>query len=203
MVLIDKKKLRKKQFELVDRSLSKQYILLLLKGKAIEGKTKLMKELFFISKNIAELEKELEFEADNYGPSSEVITKYCEDLSNEGFIKLNKKGSKNIYKIDKLGNDYLKQSKSNLDLDLVDDIKELFDGLTYNETLALTYFTFPEITNGSSVKSKIMDKRVELALNLYKKDKISLEKASEIAGLSYKKFLELIQENNIVVELIY
>lgn len=81
-------------------------------------------------------------------------------------------------------------------------MKTLCHGITNDELLALTYFSFPEMTEESLVKERIFDKREKLALGLYKKGKVSLEKAVEISGLSYNDFLDLLNSKNIKVELL-
>ena len=81
-------------------------------------------------------------------------------------------------------------------------MKTLCHGITNDELLALTYFSFPEMTEESLVKKRIWTKREKLALGLYRKNKISLEKAVEISGLKYKEFLNLLNSKNIKVDLV-
>ena len=79
-------------------NLGKQYILSLLdcnNQEPIHGKTRLMKELFFISLNVPSLNKEFEFEADNYGPNSDVVIGYIDDMSQMKLITA-KKRNQNI-----------------------------------------------------------------------------------------------------------
>lgn len=201
-MVLPKGNIKEKKFDILNKNLSKQYMLFLLNAlneKPIKNNTKLMKELFFISKNVPSLEKELDFQSDNYGPSSDVVQRYIENLSQENFLKINK----NEYQIDSLGKEYLNSFSSNfnIDLDLIEDMKQLFDGLTNDEVLALTYFTYPETTNESLVLNKIISKRKNLALSLYKKNKISLEKASEIAGISVSDFSNLLNKYHIKIVL--
>ena len=193
MVIIDKKKLKEKRFQSIDNDISKIYLLYLLDAlneKPINSKTKLMKELFFISKNVPDLEKTLKFEADNYGPSSDVVERQITTLSQEDFLKI----QGNSYFIGDLGKEYLKEKKHDINKSLIERMKELFDNLTNNETLALTYSTYPEYTNESLVKDAIKKDRKKLALNLYKKNKISLEKACEIAELNIHDFLKILKK---------
>ena len=85
----------KKLFDDLKDNLGKQYILSLLDSnnqEPIKGKTRLMKELFFISLNVPSLNKSLEFEADNYGPSSDVIMGYINDMRQMKLITAQKKG---------------------------------------------------------------------------------------------------------------
>lgn len=193
-------------FDDLKNDLGKQYILSLLDSnnqEPIKGKTRLMKELFFISLNIPSLNESLEFEADNYGPSSDVIIGYIDDMSQMRLITAKKRSKDNItYSIGEYGKKFLEQEELDLDYELISEMKTLCHGITNDELLALTYFSFPEMTEESLVIEKIFAKREKLALGLYRKGKVSLEKAVEISGLSYKEFLDLLNSKNIKVELL-
>ena len=198
--------LMKKLFDDLKDNLGKQYILSLLDSnnqEPIKGKTRLMKELFFISLNVPSLNELLEFEADNFGPSSDVIMGYIDDMSQIKLITAKKTSQNNVtYSLGEYGKKFLEQEKLDLDYELISEMKTLCQGITNDELLALTYFSFPEMTEESLVKDKIWAKREKLALGLYRKGKISLEKAVEISGLTYKEFLDLLDSKNIKVELL-
>jgi len=194
----------------IEKNEGKLYILFLLNSlnqQPILGKTKLMKELFFISNNVPSLEKLFSFEADNYGPSSDVVSRFLEDLTLFEIISLNNKSKSSSsdyfeYSLTDFGKRILESIKDKaVDTELIEDMKILFSGLSTDEALALTYFSFPETTVESLVKGRIEKNRVKLALNLYKKNKVSLTKASHIAGIPIDSFLELLKKNNILVEL--
>ncbi len=194
----------------IEKNEGKLYILFLLNSlnqQPILGKTKLMKELFFISNNVPSLEKLYSFEADNYGPSSDAVARFLDDLTLFEVISLENKSKSSSsdyfeYSLTDFGKKILESIKNKpKDTELIEDMKILFDGLTTDESLALTYFSFPETTVESLVKGKIEKNRVNLALNLYKKNKVSLTKASYIAGIPIDSFLELLRKNNILVEL--
>lgn len=193
--------IKEKKFQMIDNNISKQYMLLLfnaLNEKPIKNKINIMKMLYFISLNVPSLENEFNFEADNYGPSSDVVERNLESLNQENFLKEDKKG----FKLNKLGKEYLNSRNfDNIDYELIEDMKELFDGLTSDEVCALTYFTFPETTSESVILDKIIKNRKKLALSLYKKNKISVEKASEIAGIPLIDMYRLLSKNNMKFEL--
>lgn len=193
-------------FDDLKNNLGKQYILSLLDSnnqEPIRGKTRLMKELFFISLNVPSLEQSFEFEADNFGPSSDVIMGYLDDMSQIKLIHAEKRSNDNVtYTLGEYGKKFLEQEKLDLDYELISEMKTLCQGITNDELLALTYFSFPEMTEESLVKDRIWAKREKLALGLYRKGKISLEKAVEISGLNYKEFLRLLESKNIKVELV-
>lgn len=193
--------IKEKKFKMLDNNISKQYMLLLfnsLNAKPIKNKVNLMKMLFFISLNVPSLENEYNFEPDNYGPSSDVVERNLEFLDQENFLKKDKNG----YQINNLGKEYLNSRNfNNINFELIDDMKNLFDGLTVDEVCALTYFTFPKTTSESVILERIIKNRKKLALKLYAKNKISVEKASEIAGISMAELYELLSKNNMKFEL--
>lgn len=177
----------------VDRDLGKQYIIALLHSndnKPIKTKIKLMKELFLISDRVPSLMNDLEFEADSYGPSSDVALGYIDEMTQIGLI--NVKGSKTnkIYSLGEFGKRYILENGLSLNMNLINEIKAFCDDLTNDELLALTYFSFPEMTCESLIKPKIMKNRIKLSVSLYKKGKINLQKACEISGLDKNLFLE-------------
>lgn len=200
-MVLPNKNIKEKKFKMIDGNLSKQYMLFLfnsLNGKPIKNKVNIMKMLFFISLNVPSLENEFNFEADNYGPSSDVVERNLESLHQENFLKQDKRG----YQLNDLGKEYLNSRNfADVDFDLIDDMKNLFDGLTADEVCALTYFTFPETTSESVILDRIIKNRKKLALKLYEKNKISAEKASEIAGISMMELFELLSRKNIKFEL--
>lgn len=202
-------RIKKKILMDLKRDPGKKYILFLLNSldKApIKGKTKFMKELFFISKNVPELESYLEFEQDNYGPNSDKVGNFLSEMSQVGLINLKKENSyyeREVYSLGEYGEEVVKELDLDIDFNLLEDMKKLFDGLTMDESLALTYFTYPSMTGESIVKKRIFNKRKTLALNLYNKDKISAAKASEIAGVSLIIFLNMIKKNGKCMELKY
>lgn len=193
--------IKEKKFQMIDKNPSKQYMLLLfnaLNEKPITNKINIMKMLYFISLNVPSLENEFNFEADNYGPSSDVVERNLEYLNQENFLKEDKKG----FRLNKLGKEYLNSRDfDDIDYELIEDMKKLFDGLTSDEVCALTYFTFPETTSESVILDKIIKNRKKLAMNLYKKNKISVEKASEIAGIPLIDMYHLLSKNNMKFEL--
>lgn len=58
----------------------------------------------------------------------------------------------------------------NIDLELIEDMKKLFDGLDNEEVCALTYFTFSETTTESLIR--IIENREKIAVNLFKRIKL-------------------------------
>jgi predicted HTH domain antitoxin len=190
--------------EEINEDIVKKYSLLLLgannAGK-IKEKTKFMKELFLISKNVPELEDEADFEAYNYGPYSDYGSEALEE-----FEVLNLTDTRNGYELTDLGKEVLlmiKKSISKDSVEMVEDIKQLCNDLNTEEILALVYYTYPEMTGESLVKDRIERRRKSIALSLLRKGKISIGKASEIAGMSISSFYEMLKEKKIKIRMAY
>lgn len=189
----------------LDRDIVQKYILLLLNSdnaELVSGKTKLMKELFFISQNIPELDEEADFEADNYGPSSDIVISDLEKLDMLHLINVKNEN----YSLTELGKKIADSIISKVDkseLEIIKDMKQLFSGLNYDEALGLVYFSYPDMTSKSLVKKDIENKREKIAVSLLKKGKISIAKAAEIAGMSMSSFHNKLKREGIKIEIGY
>ena len=199
----EQSKFKERMLRELKEDVVKKYSLLLLNAidnEPIKGKTRFMKELFLISKNILELEEITDFEADNYGPSSDYVSNTLEDL--EVVKLLNKINGR--YMLTDSGKeivDIIKKDISENEVDMIDDMKRLCNNLNTDEILALVYYTYPEMTIESLVKDKIESKREKIALSLLKKGKVSIGKASEIAGFPMNSFYKLLKEKKIKIEM--
>jgi predicted HTH domain antitoxin len=199
----EQSKFKERMLRELKEDIVKKYSLLLLNAidnEPIKGKTIFMKELFLISKNIVELEEITDFEADNYGPSSDYVSNTLEDL--EVVKLLNKINGR--YMLTDSGKeivDIIKKDISENEIDMIEDMKRLCNNLNTDEILALVYYTYPEMTIESLVKDKIESKREKIALSLLKKGKVSIGKASEIAGFPMNSFYKLLKEKKIKIEM--
>lgn len=179
-----------------------QAFLILLLGsrnhEPVRGKTWLQKEMFLIAKNTG-LKEEVYFEPHFYGPYSETVDSELENLeilglaAENGEIKLTEKG-KDLYAA-------LLKIASIEKLELIEEIKEELNNLNEDELLAYIYFSFPETTKEAVRFENIEKKRVKLAMSLYEKEKVSLGKASEIAGMDIKGFMDYLRHKGLKVPL--
>jgi predicted HTH domain antitoxin len=189
----------------LDKDIVQKYILLLLNSddnEMVSGKTKLMKELFFVSQNIPELDEETDFEPDNYGPSSDVVMGDIEKLDMLRLIKIHNEN----YSLTEQGKEIVQKilhTVGKRELEIINDMKQLFKDLTYHEMLGLVYFSYPEMTEKSLVKEEIENKREKIALSLLKKGKISIAKAAEIADMSMSSFYKMLKKEGIKIEIGY
>jgi predicted HTH domain antitoxin len=203
--MIAESRFKEKMLRELEEDTVKKYSLLLLNAidnEPIKGRTRFMKELFLISKNVPELEEETDFEAYSYGPSSDYVSNALEELEVVRLVdKIN-----DSYMLNDLGKEIvniIKKDISKSEMELIEDMKRLCNDLNTDEMLALVYHTYPEMTIESLVKNKIESERERIALSLLKKGKISIGKASEIAGISVNSFYKLLKEKGIKIEMGY
>ncbi|MFZ3058501.1 MAG: UPF0175 family protein [Candidatus Methanoperedens sp.] len=166
----------------------------------IKGKLWFQKELFLLSKNSPNLEKESNFEADFMGPYSESADVCLEQLMLSGIIEKEEKSS--AIRLTPLGRVISKQIQKSISkekMELFDDFKNFLNNLSQDELLGFIYFSYPEMKLESLKFEEILPRRKVIAFSLFKKHKISLEKASEIAGISVEKFIQFLQERKIAI----
>ncbi|CEG11923.1 conserved hypothetical protein [groundwater metagenome] len=179
-----------------DMSVLQKYIVLLISAnnnESIKGNTLFQKELFLIAKNIKEVEEEASFISDFYGPFSENAKEQLDELSlDEVVVK-----DKNRMFLSKLGSQVaqkIEQKTPKQELEMISEFKRLLNDLNNEEVLTFIYFTFPEFTDESLVLDEIKKNRKQVALKLYKKEKISLQRATEIAGEPLEKFIKNVEK---------
>lgn len=185
----------------MDFSPVQAFLILLLgsrNGEPVRGKTWLQKEMFLIAKNTG-LKEEVYFEPHFYGPYSETIDTELENLqilelvAENGEIRLTGKGKEAYANLLKIA--------STEKLELIKEVKEELNDLNEDELLAYIYFSFPETTKEAVRFENIERKRAQLAISLYEKEKVSLGKASEIAGMDIKAFMDEIRRKGLKVPL--
>ena len=160
----------------------------------IIGKTKfdkelkLQKEVFLVSQNIPEIGKESSFDADYYGPYSETVAEEFKGLALDDVVQDNQTSIRLLPLGKGIAKELIKEYNKKI-LDIVSDFKKLLNNMSQEEILTLIYTSFPDYTEESVVKEDVMKNRIKVAIQLYKKGKISLERASEIAGLTLEKLM--------------
>ena len=164
------------------KDIGKEYILALLYAnnkKSINGKIKLIKELFFIAKNIPSLLQEFEFHPYYNGPDSDVAEGYIDEMIQIGLINVN--GS--IFSLTDYGEKFV--SENNLNNEIISEIKSFCDDLTDEELLILIYFSYPEMFYNSLIFNRILSNRIYIALSLLNKNKITYDEFKEISDLNH------------------
>ena len=175
----------------------KKNLLLLLSSKsneAIQGKLWYQKELFMLSKNNEELEEEAGFEAYFWGPYSELADEEMEELLQLGVV--DKIGAKFI--LTKLGKEIaldIKKSLPTNENDLVEEVKEFLNDMSKDELLLFIYISYPNMTDDAVEFKKILPRRKDIAIGLYRKDKVSVGKAAELAGISVSEMVKILSDS--------
>jgi predicted HTH domain antitoxin len=160
-------------------------------------KLKLTKMIFLISYDIKELREELDFKIYKTEIYDQNINDILDGLKQDGFIKIKNKyivlTEKGIEEAEKIFKEFSKK-----EIDILEEVLDLFDGTTNNEILAVFYFKVPRFSELSGPLPKIIKNRKKLAISLYRKGKISIGAASEIAGMNIKDFMEMLKKKNLI-----
>lgn len=171
-----------------------QKIIILLissnQNEPIRGRLWLQKEIFLISNNIKPLKEYADFEADYMGPYSEILEEEESQLELDGILE-----TKN-YRIElsdlgkELSKTLIKNIRNKEILNIISDFKNLLNDLPEDEMLAFIYMSFPDMKQESTKYEQLKHKLKNLAIRLYKKNKISIGKASEISGIPISEFMD-------------
>ena len=154
------------------------------------------KELYLISRVITELAEEAEFESDLMGPYSELADEQTDRLRRENVIdseqkQLTRRGQKIVGKIEsEFSPDTAK---------FIGEIKDFLNDLSKDELLGFIYYSYPDMRVDSLEFKRISTKREEIAVSLFRKNKISLGKAALISGLSQEEVIDLLQSKGVAV----
>ena len=171
------------------------YALGALNNTPLKSKIKLHKLLFLVSTVFPKLNNLLEFEEHLFGPYSERINYVLDDLIKLGLAE--KKG-KSTYQLTELGYELYKRLKPRPELiEVIEDFKELLHDLSDNEILAFIYVSYPNYIKESAKWDELKGKRIGIAISLLKKEKISFEKASQVAGLSPFEFEDILKKRGV------
>lgn len=156
-------------------------------GEAVPGNLWLQKEMFLIAKNLEPLENFLEFKPHIQGPFSETVKNILENLQFRGYVRKDGRHIELTSEGEELVQ-YIYDNASEDLVDLIEDIKRFVNDLSKDELLVYIYYSYPEMTEESYELEDIEAKRLDLAKRLYQKEKVSLEKASELAGRPLSEF---------------
>jgi len=165
-----------------------KYVLMLLyaAGGKARGKLWLHKEVFALSKAFSDLADELDFEAYSYGSFSEALDQYGDVLERSGLIedlRLTDRGLELAKRLWELESDDKKE--------VVKGIAEFFEKLDRDELLLYTYVNYPEASEESDVRERVVRKRKEIALKMLREGKVSVSLAAQLAGLPVEEFIEM------------
>jgi predicted HTH domain antitoxin len=185
----------KEEFTLLEKIIL--VLLYLSRNNQKIDKLRLTKMIFLISYDIKELREELDFKIYKTEIYDQNINDILDGLKQDGFIKIKNKyimlTEKGIEEAEKIFKEFSKK-----EIDILEEVLDLFDGTTNDEILAVFYFKVPGFSELSGPLPKIIKNRKKLAISLYKKGKISIGAASEIAGMNIKDFMEMLKKKNLI-----
>lgn len=163
-------------------------------GEPVKGNLWLQKELYLVSRNVEPLMED--FEAYRLGPFSEAVEEYESQLRVSHFIDVTPSGIKLTSKGERVAEDTWRRADEK-ERALVSEVKFLLNDLSRDELLVLVYSTFEEATVNSDIKAEVEAKRKEAGVSLFRKKKVTLERAAEIAKMSLSQFMKLLKARSI------
>lgn len=163
-------------------------------NQPIKTKIKLQKLLFLFSNVFKDYKDLLEFDKHLFGPHSETIEYIVEDLEQLGLIKTI--GSHFI--LSDKGQDLFKHLKPKKELlNVLEDFKLFLNDLTDDEVLTFVYVSYPNYIEELIKWEELQPKRLNIAISLLRKNKISYYKAVEVSGLNNQDFEKILIEKKV------
>lgn len=156
-------------------------------GEPIVGDTRLQKMMYMLAKRIPGLE--LEFSAHKFGAYSRALKAIQERYLASGIASQGKQDGR--ISLTPKGLPIARAIWDEADpkeAEIVSELKDLFNGMTLDEIIAFTYATYPETASKSEIMEKFERIRLESAISLVKKGKISVSKGALIAGTDFVSF---------------
>ena len=161
-------------------------------SEPIPGPLHLQKEMYLLQNLFSDLADETDYEPYFMGQHSEIVANELEELKLSRLMK----GSPGPITLTADGDAVLARLRKTSDqerIKKVEEFKEILNDMTKKELLAFVYFSDPAqdvLAEESTEFKDIAQNRKHLAISMYKKDKISAQKAAEIAGESLEDFLD-------------
>jgi uncharacterized protein YwgA len=155
----------------------------------LKGEVVFQKEMFLIADYIEKIRELAKFIPHTFGPFSEAAEKGIRNLKSLGLVE----EKYHEYHITPDGVAALCKARSVFTEEQVEAIREykgFLNDLLRDEILLFVYVSYPDFIEKSAVCERVIRKRIPTAMSLYKKEKVSLEKAAFLAGLPVEKFLD-------------
>jgi len=185
---------------LEDEDVLHKFIILLADAndEPIKGRLKLQKMMYLLSDRIEEIKEQSSYDADNYGPYSEVVDEeeqYLEHIgvltSSHGEITLTKTGKEIAQEMSKSENKKI--------IEILNEYKKFLNDLTSNELLAYIYSAYPDMTEESVKYENLKPNMESHILSLIKKQKISSQRAAELLNKPQDYVIRKMKDKQIAV----
>lgn len=155
----------------------------------LKGEVAFQKEMFLIVDYIEKIREQAKFIPHTFGPYSKAAENEMRNLKSRGLVE----EKYHEYQITPNGVAALGKAKSAFteeQVEAIRDFKEFLNDLSRDEILLFVFVSYPDIIEKSTVYERVIRKRIPTAISLYKKEKVSLEKAAFLAGLPVEMFLD-------------
>jgi uncharacterized protein YwgA len=172
---------RKTVSDLTDEEKILIFALGALGNTPLRTKVMIQKLLFLFSNVFTDFKGLFRYEPHMLGPYSEAVENTLQSLIQLGMIT--DKSAK--YQLTPEGLSLYKALAPMEEIvRVVSDFKEFLNDLSDDEILAFIYSTYPDFISESARWNRLKPRRVELAISLLRKKKVSFSKAAEIAGMT-------------------
>ena len=177
-----------------------KFIILLANAndESIKGRVKLQKMMYLLSDKLAKVKEQSSYDADNYGPYSEVIDEeeqYLEQVgvltSNQGDIALTKIGKEIAQELSKDEDEQI--------LKVLGEYKKFLNDMTSKELLAYIYSAYPDMTEESVEYENLKPNMENHIMSLIRKQKISSQRAAELLHRSQDYIIKKMNDKRITV----
>jgi hypothetical protein len=155
----------------------------------LKGKVSFQNGMFLIANYIEKIREQAEFIPHVFSPFSEAAENEMRNLKSLGLLK----EKDHEYHITHNGIAALSKAKpafTEEQVEAIQDYKEFLNNMERDEILLFMFVTCPGYKEESAVYEQVIKKRIPAAVSLYKKEKVSLEKAAFLAGLPVERFLD-------------
>ena len=167
-------------------------------GESIKGRLKLQKMMYLLSDKIEEIKEQSSYDADNYGPYSEVVDeeeRYLEQIgvltSSPGEIALTEAGKEIAQEMSKNEDEKI--------LKVLNEYKKFLNDMTGNELLAYIYSAYPDMTEESVEYENLKPNIENHILSLIRKQKISSQRAAELLDRSQDYIIKKMKDKRMAV----
>ena len=167
-------------------------------GESIKGRLKLQKMMYLLSDKIEEIKEQSSYDADNYGPYSEVVDEEEQYLEQIGVLT----SSPGEIALTKTGKEIAQEMSKNEDekiLKVLNEYKKFLNDMTSNELLAYTYSAYPDMTEESVEYENLKPNIENYILTLIRKQKISSQRAAELLDRSQDYIIKKMKDKRMAV----
>lgn len=169
-----------------------------LNGEPLMGDTKLQKIMFLLSDVVEEVRDDCSYDADMYGPYSEIVDYELDDLTEMGVLRHGHNKIETTSMGRDIAKELLKRERQEI-VDLLSKYKAFLNDLTVNESLAYVYSAYPSMASASIKIDELKPNMENYIMSLVKKQKISAQRAAELLHISHRHALKKISERGIKV----